>query len=77
MRKSRWIRGVAVGSFLMAGTTLVVLAQSSIVATPSVTSDLTIVHVVQDAEQNYPAIHVSEQDLNAAVANIRLAGISR
>ena len=57
----------------MAGTSVAVIAQSSPVATPAVPSDLTIVQVVQDAEQNYPAIHVSEQDLNAAVANIRLA----
>lgn len=49
------------------------LAQSSVPATAAVSPDLTIVQVVQDAEQNYPAIHVSEQDLNAAVANIQLA----
>jgi outer membrane protein len=51
----------------------VALAQSSVPATAAVSPDLTIVQVVQDAEQNYPAIHVSEQDLNAAVANIQLA----
>jgi outer membrane protein len=60
----------------VAGTSAVVIAQSSVVATPAVTSDLTIVQVVQDAQQNYPAIHVSEQDLNAAVANIQLARTS-
>jgi outer membrane protein len=51
----------------------VVLAQSLVPATVAVSPDLTIVQVVQDAEQNYPAIHVSEEDLNAAVANIQLA----
>jgi outer membrane protein len=51
----------------------VILAQSLVPATAAVSPDLTIVQVVQDAEQNYPAIHVSEEDLNAAVANIQLA----
>ena len=73
IRNGCWIRGVAVGCLLVAGTSAAVIAQSSVVATPAVPSDLTIVQVVQDAEQNYPAIHISEQDLNAAVANIRLA----
>ncbi len=50
-----------------------VLAQSPAAATPAANPDLTIVKVVQDAQQNYPAIHVSEQELNAATANIRLA----
>jgi outer membrane protein len=76
IRNVCWIRGVAVGCFLVAGTSTVVIAQSSVVATPAVTSDLTIIQVVQDTEQNYPAIHVTEQDLNAAVANIRLARTS-
>jgi outer membrane protein TolC len=39
-------------------------------------TDLTIAQVIQDAQQNYPAIHFSEQELNAAVANIRLARTS-
>jgi outer membrane protein len=67
------IRGIVVGFLLAASGSTVALAQSSVTATPAVTPDLTIVQVVQDAEQNYPAIHVSEQDLNAAVANIRSA----
>jgi outer membrane protein len=67
------IREIVVGCLLAASGSTVTIAQSSATATPAVTPDLTIVHVVQDAEQNYPAIHVSEQDLNAAVANIRLA----
>ena len=40
---------------------------------PSPSSDLTIVSVVQDAERDYPLIHVTQEELNAAVANIRLA----
>jgi outer membrane protein len=72
-RDARKIRGIFVGCLLAASGSTVALAQSSVTATPAVTPDLTIVQVVQDAEQNYPAIHVSEQDLNAAVANIRLA----
>jgi len=67
------IRGIVVGCLLATSGSTVALAQSSVTATPAVIPDLTIVQVVQDAEQNYPAIHVSEQDLNAAVANIRLA----
>jgi outer membrane protein TolC len=35
--------------------------------------DVTIATVITDAEQNYPSIHVSEEDLNVSVANIRLA----
>ena len=62
--------------FFIASTSAVVLAQSPVAATPAVVPDLTIVQVVQDAQQNYPAIHVSEQELNAAVANIRLARTS-
>jgi outer membrane protein len=52
------------------------MAQSPATATPAVSPDLTIIQVVQDAQQNYPTIHVSEQELNAAVANIRLARTS-
>ena len=59
--------------FLAATASAVMLAQS---ATPTATSELTIAQVVQDAQQNYPAIHVSEQELNGAAANIRLARTS-
>jgi outer membrane protein len=76
IRDSRWIRRVGIGSFLVASASAVVLAQSTVAATPAADPDLTIVQVVQDAQQNYPAIHVSEQELNAAVANIRLARTS-
>ena len=76
MRDARWIRGIGVGCFLVAGASVVVLAQSPTVTAPVATPDLSIIQVVQDAQQNYPAIHVSEQELNAAVANIRLARTS-
>jgi outer membrane protein len=65
-----------VGSLLVAATSAVLLAQSQTTAAPVAASDLTIVQVVQEAQQNYPTIHVSEQELNAAVANIRLARTS-
>ena len=76
VRNSRRIRAIGVGCFLIAIASGVVLAQTSVAATPAVTPDLTIIQVVDDAQQNYPAIHVSEQELNAAVANIRLARTS-
>jgi outer membrane protein len=34
---------------------------------------LSIVSVVQDAERDYPLIHVTESELNASIANIRLS----
>ena len=69
------------GSFSAASSprvaSTIAFAQSLATGTSNVAHpDLTIVQVVQDARQNYPAIHVSEQDLNAAVANIRLARTS-
>ena len=74
IRGIRWIGGSGVGSlFFIASAPFLALAQSPSAAEPGVTPDLTIAQVVQDAQQNYPAIHVSEQELNAAVANIRLA----
>ena len=76
VRDVRWIRGIGVGCFLVAGASGAVLAQSQATPTPIATPDLSIVQVVHDAQQNYPAIHVSEQELNAAVANIRLARTS-
>jgi outer membrane protein TolC len=76
MRDSRSVLGVAVGCFHVAASFAVALAQSQPAAPPDTASDLTIVRVVQDAQQNYPAIQVSEQELNAAVANIRLARTS-
>jgi outer membrane protein len=65
-----------VGCFLVAGASALVRAQSQAAGTTIVMTDLTIAQVIQDAQQNYPAIHVSEQELNAAVANIRLARTS-
>ena len=74
VRDARWIRGIGVGCFLVVSASAV--AQSSVAVTPAVTPDLTIVQVVQDAQQNYPTIHISEQELNAAIANIRLVRTS-
>src|ERR1700760_2866570 len=34
---------------------------------------LSIVSVVQDAERDYPLIHVTEAELNASIANIQLS----
>ena len=76
IRDVRWIREISLGCFLVASSSAAVTAQSQAAATSVVTPDLTIAQVVQDARQNYPAIHVSEQELNAAVANIRLARTS-
>jgi outer membrane protein len=76
IRGSRWIRGRGIGCFLVAGASAVVLAQSPVAAAPAADPDLTIVQVVRDAQHNYPAIHVSEQELNAAEANIQLARTS-
>jgi outer membrane protein TolC len=76
IRDSRWIRGIGIGTFLVASASAVALAQSAVTATTAADPDLTIVQVVQDARHNYPAIHVSEEELNAAVANIRLARTS-
>jgi outer membrane protein TolC len=42
-------------------------------AAPVSPLELTIVGVVQDAERDYPQIHVSREQLNASIANIRLA----
>lgn len=43
------------------------------VATMARTQTLSIVSVVQDAERDYPLIHVTEAELNASIANIRLS----
>lgn len=75
-RDARRIRGIVFGCLLAASGSTIAFAQSLATGTSNVAPDLTIVQVVQDARQNYPAIHVSEQDLNAAVANIRLARTS-
>ena len=75
IRNARWLRGIGVCCFLVTSASALVLPQTQ-APSPVVAPDLTIVQVVQDAQQNYPAIHVSEQELNAAVANIRLAKAS-
>jgi outer membrane protein len=49
-------------------------AQAQVVETPSSSgSGVTIVSVVQDAERDYPLIHVTQEQLNASIANILLA----
>jgi outer membrane protein TolC len=60
----------------MASVSVVALAQSPPAPGSTATAGLTISQVVLDAQNNYPAIHVSEAELNAAVANIRLARTS-
>lgn len=42
-------------------------------ATAAWTQALSIATVVQDAERDYPLIHVTEAELNASIANIRLS----
>ena len=42
-------------------------------ATVAWAQTLSIVSVVQDAERDYPLIHVTESELNASIANIRLS----
>jgi outer membrane protein len=42
-------------------------------ATSAWTQALSITTVVQDAERDYPLIHVTEAELNASIANIRLS----
>jgi len=70
-----WTRSVGAGCVVVAASAAV-STQSQNAPTPGEASELTIVEVVQDAQHNYPTIHVSEQELNAAVANIRLARTS-
>lgn len=45
---------------------------SSAKAQESQTQPLTLEGVVTDAEKNYPSIHVSEEELNASIANLAL-----
>lgn len=40
---------------------------------PAQSSEISIVSVVQDAERDYPLIHVTQEELNASIANIQLA----
>jgi outer membrane protein len=47
-------------------------AQTVDAAAPA-TSGISLLTVVQDAERDYPLIHVTEAELNASVANIRLS----
>ena len=73
IRGSCWIRGIGIGCFLAIIASALDLAQSQTQPASVETTALTIAQVVEGAEQNYPSIHISEQELNAAVADIRLA----
>ena len=56
------------------GTTSVIVAQTSVSQTPPVSGDaVTMTEVVESALRGYPLIHVTQEELNASVANIRLA----
>lgn len=52
-------------------STMAAMGQTPVEATGN--GHMTIGTVMDDAEQNYPSIHISEEDLNISVANIRLA----
>jgi outer membrane protein TolC len=52
---------------------LFLVSAQAVVAQSAPYGAITLVGVVDDAEKNYPSIHISEEELNAAVANIRLA----
>jgi outer membrane protein TolC len=69
LRHIAWSAGY-VSAFLAVASSA--LAQVS-TAAPSSPSELTIVNVVQEAERDYPLIHVTQEELNASIANIRLA----
>jgi outer membrane protein len=70
-----WILSAGAGCVLLAAAAAVP-AQTLTASPTDAPSDLTLIEVVQDAQHNYPTIHISEQELNAAVANIRLARTS-
>jgi outer membrane protein TolC len=57
---------------LLVGAPSVLHPQAANVA-PSAPDELSIITVVQDAERDYPLIHVTEAELNASIANIRLS----
>src|SRR5258708_6652562 len=60
--------------FAFVGATSVVAAQTSVTkASPFAAGAVTMTEVVQSALHDYPLIHVTQEELNASVANIRLA----
>src|SRR5260370_21320836 len=60
--------------FALAGAASVIDAQTGVTQTSSVSSGaVTITEVVQSALRDYPLIHVTQEELNASAANIRLA----
>jgi outer membrane protein len=61
-------------SVAFVGTTSVIAAQTSVTQTSPLSSDaVTMTEVVQSALRDYPLIHVTQEELNASAANIRLA----
>lgn len=66
-------------SFLRALPLFLLVSHSSILRAQAVdavgptTSGLSLLTVVQDAERDYPLIHVTEAELNASIANIQLS----
>ncbi len=61
-------------SFAFLGATSLVAAQSSVTQTPPASGGaVTMTEVVRSALRDYPLIHVTQEELNASVANIRLA----
>ena len=50
-----------------------ILRAQTVNATAHAASGISLLTVVQDAERDYPLIHVTEAELNASVANIRLS----
>ena len=57
---------------LFIATASILRAQTVNASTPAA-SGISLLTVVQDAERDYPLIHVTEAELNASVANIRLS----
>src|SRR5215469_5712954 len=69
------VRGTAAkvaGASVLLLPALTVMGQTGAIGLPP-DGQITIANVVDDAQRNYPSIHISAEDLNASVANIRLA----
>ena len=73
LRASRCAR-MLLRSVAFFGTTSVIAAQTRVSQIPLPSSGtVTMTEVVQSAIRDYPLIHVTQEELNASVANIRLA----
>lgn len=55
------------------GAASMAAAQTSVAPTPADSDAITMSEVVQSALHDYPLIHVTQEELNASAANIRLA----